>query len=229
MVNSEKSASSFVAKSYCGRHLDEDPWGWRVGVSHHSLTPLGTHSYKATLLSWASEWGMAHGPRRLLGYHSEGKDKSLLTYSTNGLAGPLRLLCNMLNDVKSGAFLPDSTRSGRFPIENPEHDEGREDAKSDASSSSSDGSENESEADFETKEAAIAGVVGRWDPGLADLGDVEVRFARHKLSRCMHALQDETGTSFKCGRRMGHTYLLLEEKPDFMHPLCNTCFRPDGM
>lgn len=69
----------------------------------------------------------------------------------------------MLNDVKSGAFLPDSTRSGRFPIENPEHDEGREDAKSDASSSSSDGSENESEADFETKEAAIAGVVGRWD------------------------------------------------------------------
>jgi hypothetical protein len=135
----------------------------------------------------------------------------------------------MLNDVKSGAFLPDSTRSGRFPIENPEHDEGREDAKSDASSSSSDGSENESEADFETKEAAIAGVVGRWDPGLADLGDVEVRFARHKLSRCMHALQDETGTSFKCGRRMGHTYLLLEEKPDFMHPLCNTCFRPDGM
>lgn len=26
LVNSEKATSSFVAKSYCGRHLDEDPW-----------------------------------------------------------------------------------------------------------------------------------------------------------------------------------------------------------
>lgn len=33
LVNSEKATSSFVAKSYCGRHLDEDPLGWRVGAT----------------------------------------------------------------------------------------------------------------------------------------------------------------------------------------------------
>jgi hypothetical protein len=54
-----------------------------------------------------------------------------------------------------------------------------------------------------------------------------VLFARHKLSRCIHSLQDETGTCFKCGR--GMSYKLVKRKPDFVHPLCNTCFRPDGM
>ena len=197
------------------------------GVQHKSPTPLGTHSCKATLLSWASKWGMAHGPRRLLGYHSEGRDKSLLTYSRDGLAGPLRLLCNMLDDVKSGAFLPDSTRSGRFPQEEHRVEQRQEDAKSDASSSSSDGSDNESEIDFESEETAITKVVGEWDPGVSDLGDAEAQFARHKVSRCIHMMQDEAGNSFKCGRRMSNTYLLLETKPTFMHPLCNTCFRPD--
>ena len=197
-------------------------------VPHQSPTPLGTHSCKATVLSWASKWGMANGPRRLLGYHSEGRDKSLLTYSRDGMAGPLRLMCRMLDDIKSGTFLPDSTRSGRFPNEESRADEEREEAKSDASSSSSDGSDNESEVDFESEEAAITEVVGKWDPRAEDLGETDARYARHKVSRCIHVMQDEAGNSFKCGRRMSHTYLLMEHKPSFMHPLCTTCFRPDG-
>jgi len=96
------------------------------------------------------------------------------------------------------------------------HDGGREDAKSDASSSSSDGSENESEADFETEEAAIAGVVGKWDAWPTLETPKEVLFARHKLSRCIHSLQDETGTCFKCGRGMSHTHLLKANQT-----LCN--------
>ena len=105
------------------------------------------------------------------------------------------------------------------------HDGGREDAKSDASSSSSNGSQNESEADFDRRSCHCrsGGEMGR----VADLGDAEVLFARHKLSRCIHSLQDETGTCFKCGR--GMSYTLVKRKPDFVHPLCNTCFRPDGM
>ena len=148
------------------------------GVPHHSATPLGTHSCKATLLSWAAKWAMAHGPRRILGYHSEGRDKSLLTYSRDGMAGPLRLLCRMIDEVKSEKFLPDSTRSGRFPQEGEEGPEERSEAKSDASSSSSDGSDNESELDFDNEEVAIQGVIGKWDPGTADLGDAGVQFAR---------------------------------------------------
>ena len=86
---------------------------------------------------------MAHGPRRLLGYHSSGRDKSMLTYSQDGVSGPLRLMVRMLNDIKSGAFIPHSTRSGRFGDDYVNHDAVEEDRKSEASSSSSDGSDNE--------------------------------------------------------------------------------------
>ena len=195
------------------------------GVAHNSSVPLGTHSCKATLLSWAAKWAMPHGPRRILGYHSEGRDKSLLTYSRDGMAGPLRLLCKMLQDVKAGRFLPDSTRSGRFPGDLMDEEANLDDARSDASSSSSDGPENESEIDPEPEEAAIKEIVGKWDPGLENLDEEGICFARHKISRCIHVMQDEAGNLFKCGRRMGTAYVTLEEKPAFMHPLCNICFR----
>eukprot|EP00435_Cladocopium_sp_Y103_P057781 s503_g20.t1 len=197
-------------------------------VPHNSPTPLGTHSCKATLLSWAAKWSMPHGPRRILGYHSEGRDRSMLTYSRDGMAGPLRLLCKMLAEVKQGSFIPDSTRSGRFPEEYRNPDAAEEDRKSEASSSSSDGSDNESEVDHEGEENAMKEVVGKWDPGIIDLGDAPVQFARHNVSRCIHVMQDESGMLFKCGRKMTHTYIVLPEKPSFMHPLCNTCFRPDS-
>eukprot|EP00435_Cladocopium_sp_Y103_P072472 s116_g40.t1 len=44
------------------------------------------------------------------------------------------------------------------------------DQKSDASSSPSDGSDNESDVDHETEEATMKDVVGKWDPGIVDLG-----------------------------------------------------------
>ena len=198
------------------------------GCPHPSPVQLGTHSCKATLLSWAAKWSMPHGPRRILGYHSEGRDRSMLTYSRDGMAGPLRLLVKMLDDVRSGRFAPDSTRSGRFPEDYVNPEAHAEEQKSEASSSSSDGSDNESVVDHEVEEAAIKKVVGKWDPGVADLGDLNLQHARHKISRCIHVMQDETGSHFKCGRRMAATYVVLSEKPDFMHPLCNSCFRPES-
>eukprot|EP00435_Cladocopium_sp_Y103_P007485 s4687_g2.t1 len=96
----------------------------------------------------------------------------MLTYSRDGMAGPLRLLCRMLTEVKQRKFLPDSTRSGRFPNEYVNLDAVQEDQKSDASSSSFDGSDNESEFDHEKEEAAMKDVVGKWDPGVVDLGRV---------------------------------------------------------
>ena len=57
---------------------------------------------------------MSHASRRLLGYHTKPRDRSLLEYSRDGMAGPLRDLCKVLLSVKSGVFRPDSTRSGRW-------------------------------------------------------------------------------------------------------------------
>ena len=73
---------------------------------------LGTHSCKATLLSWMSKRGLPHGPRRLLGYHVSKGDNSLVIYSRDAMASPLRLMCSMLKEVKNDLFRPDVTRSG---------------------------------------------------------------------------------------------------------------------
>ena len=197
-------------------------------VPHTSSIPLGTHGCKATVLSWASKWAMAHGPRRLLGYHSSGRDKSMLTYSRDGISGPLRLMVRMLNDIKSGAFIPDSTRSGRFRDDYVNHEAVEEDRKSDVSSSSSDGSDNETEVDHDGDEEAAKNVIGAWDPGESEEGTNDPKYVRHRVSRCIHILMDEGGSNLKCGRRMATTYVFLLRKPGFMHPLCTTCFKADS-
>ncbi len=77
----------------------------------------GTHSCKATLLSWCAKGGVKGGDRRLLGAHAAVKDRSMLEYSRDAMGQPLRSLDSILEAVRSGAFLPDSTRSGRFVVE----------------------------------------------------------------------------------------------------------------
>ena len=126
--------------------------------------------------------------------------------------------------MKDGRFLPDSTRSGRFPGE-VQGQEAALDEDQDLSSSSSEGSEDESEEDFEEEERSIKSVVGRWDPRGAPSDPDALRYARHKISRCIHMVEDESGMALRCGRRLGSSYMTLLERPAFLHPLCSTCFR----
>ena len=73
---------------------------------------LGTHSAKASMLSWMSKVGAQASIRRLLGYHVEQGDRTMLVYSRDAAAEPLRQLMKMLLMVRMGVFNPDSTRSG---------------------------------------------------------------------------------------------------------------------
>ena len=82
------------------RHLDE--------------TKASTHSAKATLLSWAAKRGFTIEDRLMLGYHSIAGTMAL-TYSRDTAARGLRLLEGLQSEVRVGSFLPDMTRSGRFP------------------------------------------------------------------------------------------------------------------
>ena len=50
----------------------------------------------------------------MLGYHVKPKDKSLVIYSRDALAGPLAILSETVADVASGKFKPDESRSGRW-------------------------------------------------------------------------------------------------------------------
>ena len=191
------------------------------GVGPNGEVPLGTHSLKATILSMASKYGLGHGIRKLLGYHAGSKEQSMLCYSRDSMSEPLRRTCEMVQQVKSGKFLPDVSRSGRFPTIDPADIPEEED---DLSESSSSGSENEEEVDHKSDEVACAKVIGHWRPTKG--GELEDgQYVRHKISRCIHKLADESGLEFICGRRMAATYEELSVKPEFLHPACAMCFR----
>ncbi len=84
------------------------------GLPPEEAAAYGTHSFKATLLSWAAKAGMPKGARRLLGGHAAHRDKSVLEYSRDALAEPLRLMGEVLDKIAIGEFYPDATRSGRW-------------------------------------------------------------------------------------------------------------------
>ena len=78
------------------------------------ISKISSHSLKATFLAWCAKFGIHKDHRRLLGYHADSNDKSVLTYSRDALAHPLRELDRVLAGVVDGSFVPSATRSGRF-------------------------------------------------------------------------------------------------------------------
>ncbi|CAE8589823.1 unnamed protein product [Polarella glacialis] len=89
------------------------------GFSAAEVANLGTHSCKATVLSWAAKRGLSLETRRALGYHVGEKDVSVLTYSRDAMGGPIRELEVLLSEIRSGTFVPDAGRSGRLPVAAP--------------------------------------------------------------------------------------------------------------
>ena len=75
---------------------------------------ITSHSCKCTLLSWASKRGLPWEDRMILGGHTMAF-KSALVYSRDSLGRPLRMLERLLMEVRCQAFVPDASRSGRFP------------------------------------------------------------------------------------------------------------------
>ena len=86
----------------------------KAGVEAEALANVGTHSLKATLLSWAGKTGLPANARRVLAYHAVPKDHSVQEYSRDEIAEPLRLLSALLEKIRDHSFDPDATRSGRW-------------------------------------------------------------------------------------------------------------------
>ena len=195
---------------------------WLRNLLRHTETVgdirLATHSCKATLLSWCSKAGVDHDSRRLLGYHTASSDKSLLVYSRDAMAQPLRALVGIIEKVVAGSFNLDTTRSGMFASA------GAVDDGCASSASSSCGSEDEDDKDLIEEERVVEDVAGKWQPPEHEASD-EVVFVRHLSSRCIHKLLDEAGTHLSCGRAMSARYEVQPDRPKFFHPLCGTCFK----
>ena len=181
---------------------------------------IATHSCKSSILSMCAKYGVEPAARRLLGYHTAGRDKSMITYSRDAMAWPVRLMEQMIDEINEQRFFPDSSRSGYFPkgIDMPE------DSKDVESTSSSGDSRDEEEADHSGDEAAAAvdRFAGAW--GSTETND-KVEYFRHKTSRCLHCTADETGQLFRCGRMVTLQYNKCSSVPAFLHPSCAGCFR----
>ena len=86
----------------------------RLGFVPESLTNVGSHSRKATLSSVCAKAGMPRDLCRTLGGHAVQGDRSVDEYSRDVLAFPLLELGRLLEKVREGEFMPDSSRSGRW-------------------------------------------------------------------------------------------------------------------
>ena len=180
-------------------------------------TRIGTHSCKAAVLSMASKYGMDPTARRFLGYHSQGRDQSMLTYSRDSMTWPVKLMEDMIEDVATGQFRPDEGRGGYFARQrNLEH------SKECESTSSSGNSDDEEENNHSENERALEKVAGDWGKVC---GDEAAAIFRHKSSRYLHVCADETGLHFRCGRKVTSTYDRCSSRPKFMHPVCSMCFK----
>ena len=77
------------------------------------------HCLKSIALSWAGKAGLNAETRQVLGHHSTGKHSHEI-YNRDLLAEPIRQLELILQRIRTGAFLPDASRSGLIAEPNKE-------------------------------------------------------------------------------------------------------------
>lgn len=85
------------------------------GMAPDEAARFSTHSLKASILSMACKWGMDIPTRRLLGHHVD-KENSTLSYSRDALSIPLSRVIDMIGEITSGKFDPDTTRMQRAKL-----------------------------------------------------------------------------------------------------------------
>ena len=192
-----------------------------LGVQEPRSLAVGTHSCKRTTLSWCSKFGVARDIRCILGYHVSPRAGigTEILYEADSQAAPLRALDAVLSKIRSGAFRPDAARGD--PSGDPEDECGVGDM-----ASSSEDSADEEQPGRELDEIAEAEALGQWHGrvDLAKLGE-SPQFYRHSMSRVLHLLAEEGGTTFKCGRTVSGAYEFLAEAPRVLYPRCKQCFR----
>ncbi len=209
------------------------------GITGQEAAVYGTHSCKATLLSWAAKSGMPKPDRRLLGGHAAPKDRSVLEYSRDALGEPLRKLSVLLDKVALGEFLPDASRSGRWPGFKAERAEDADETSNEstvsASSESSARTVNEEDEANELDEHMNSVANGLDDPSSATASEDEADetvalpeggLYQHVRYHLLHAGSVLPGSGkLVCGRALTDRYRQMEGWPVASWARCKGCFR----
>ena len=76
---------------------------------------ISTHSLKATILSMAAKRGVGHVDRLAMGHHAHPFRMSDV-YAREAQARVIRIVDDLIAEVRGGYFEPDETRAGRFDL-----------------------------------------------------------------------------------------------------------------
>ena len=202
---------------------------------------VSSHSGKATMLSYLAKYGADLSVREILGGHVAHL-QSVIRYSRDALAEPLRVLCRMLLDIRVGTFVPDATRSGYFQeveplqfsealapdtveisdeeavkVELPEpvvqQDQPPEMELDTDSSSDEDG--------VNSAKCGRAVAVPKAPPGF--------KLYQHTKSRMLHLMDQEHSKIFQCGRMAGAKHEISQtSRLRWDTPCCGRCWRAAG-
>ena len=185
----------------------------QLGFTSEELEGIGSHSLKATCLSWTAKAGVSREHRRILGYHVDLGDKSAETYARDSLAAPLRSLDEVLEKIRAKTFDPDATRSGlmkRAPGTGHNEDVAEEEVSSTCPSAVSTASSLCSEDEV---------LAGFPEESLPE--DESGTLIHNTATECMHILAGEG--RLRCGRRMPKAYNIYGDIPAG-NRICPMCF-----
>ena len=198
---------------------------------------ISSHSCKSTLLSYMAKFGCDISTREILGGHVSHL-KSVLTYSRDALAGPLRELEKVLQSIRTQCFCPDASRSGRFTtvckVEDPEQpfaanealnteEPDKESGSGQVHAVDSDSSEGPSDTDSSSdEEASNAGRAARLVR--CPTAPAGTSLIQHSKSKMLHLLADGYQRIFLCGRQRGESHRPpLQVRWD--SPCCSMCWK----
>ena len=82
-------------------------------VASQNDVRITSHSCKCTVLSYAAKRGLPHDERLVLGHHAH-QGRMADVYARDAEARPLRMMEDLLSEIRQKKFFPDESRAGRL-------------------------------------------------------------------------------------------------------------------
>ena len=82
-------------------------------VASQNEVRITSHSCKCTILSYAAKRGLPHEERLVLGHHAH-QGRMADVYARDAEARPMRMMEELLDEIRNKRFFPDESRAGRL-------------------------------------------------------------------------------------------------------------------
>ena len=82
-------------------------------VASQNEVRITSHSCKCTILSYAAKRGLPHEERLVLGHHAH-QGRMADVYARDAEARPMRMMEELLEEIRNQRFFPDESRAGRL-------------------------------------------------------------------------------------------------------------------